>query len=60
MTLIGGIFENLLPYHPLHCGSEIIEFSASYRSSAVDHADVVVLPFPLIDVEGRKKKQQRQ
>jgi hypothetical protein len=64
MTLIGGKFENLLPYHPLHCGSEVIGFSAifkwRYRSSVVDHADVAVLQLPLIAVEWKKKKQQRQ
>ena len=45
-----------LTYHPLHCGSEV---RWSYRSSVIDHADVVVLPLPLIVVEWRKKKQQR-
>ena len=56
MTLIGRKFLNLLSYHPLHCGLGV---RWSYRSSVVDYADVVVLPFPLIVVEWRKKKQQR-
>jgi hypothetical protein len=64
MTLFDRKFENLLPYHPLHCGSEVIGFTAifrwSYCSSVVDHVDIVVLPLPLIDVEWRKMKQQRQ
>ena len=56
--------ENLLPYHTLHCGSEVIGFSAifkwSYRSAVVDHADIVVLLLLLIEVEWRKNKQQTQ
>jgi hypothetical protein len=28
MTLFGRKFENLLPYHPLHCCSEVIGFTA--------------------------------
>ena len=54
-------FENLIPYHTLHCGSEVIGFTAifkwSCRSAVVDHADIVVLLL-LIEVEWRKKKQQ--
>ena len=64
MTLIGRKFENLLPYHTLHCGSEVIGntaiFKWSYRSVVVDHADIVVLLLLLIEVEWRKKKQQPQ
>ena len=55
MTLIGQKFENLLPYHTLHCGSEVIGFTAifkwSYCSAVVDHADIVVLLLLLIEVE---------
>jgi hypothetical protein len=56
--------ENLLPYHTLHCGSEVIGNTAmvkwSCRSVVVDHADIVVLLLLLIEVEWRKKKQQPQ
>jgi hypothetical protein len=51
-------FNNLLAYRPLHFGSEIFWFPAtfgwSYRSSVVDYTDVGVLPLPLIIVEWRK------
>ena len=61
MTLIVRKFKNLSPYHTLHCGSEVIGFTAifkwSYRSAVVGHADIVVLLL-LIEVEWRKKKQQ--
>jgi hypothetical protein len=60
MTLIGRKFENLLPYHTLHCGSEVIGFSAifkwSYRSAVVDHADIVVLLLLLIKSRMEEKE----
>jgi hypothetical protein len=46
MTLIGAKFETFWPYHPSHFGSEV---RWSYRSSVVDHADVVVLTFSLYE-----------
>ena len=61
MTLIGRKFENLLPFHTLHCDSEVIGFTDilkwSYRSAVVDHAYIVVILLLLIEVEWRKKKQ---
>lgn len=55
MILIGQKFENLLPYHTLHCGPEVIGFTAilkwSYRSAVVDHSDIVVLLLLLMEVE---------